>query len=82
MSDTVVINYCDTAVTNDLLEDGCTVADLLQECYAVEVAAPGGGGPPTNKEERACVRTTAFDLLKMGVLDRAEVRYIMRCSRY
>ncbi len=32
LSDTVVIDGCDSGVTNTLSEDGCTITDLVAEC--------------------------------------------------
>ena len=34
LSETVVIDFCDSGVENQLSDDGCTIADLIDECAA------------------------------------------------
>ena len=34
LSETVGIDGCDSGVFNDLLDDGCTISDLIEECAA------------------------------------------------
>jgi len=71
LSETVVIDGCDSGVENVLLEDGCTIFDLILEC-ADNVKNHG-------KFVR-CVTHLLRDLKKQEIITRKQKRAIRKCA--
>ena len=71
LSETVVIDGCDSGVTNHLATNGCTISDDIAECAA-------------NAENHgmfiSCVTRTTQLLLKAGVISGNEKDAIQRCA--
>jgi parallel beta-helix repeat protein len=71
LSGTVVINGCDSGVTNTLFSDGCTISDKIAELAA----------DPTNHGELVCaVAHYTNDLKKDGVITGAEKETLQSCA--
>jgi cysteine-rich repeat protein len=68
---TVVINSCDSQVSNTVLSDGCTISDEVGECAA---------NSTVNGAFQSCVSTLGDSLQKDGVLTGAENGRILRCA--
>ena len=71
LSPTVVVNSCDSTVANEVLADGCTITDLIEECFEIN-----------DRISRAyrCVKDTTNDLYNIGVIEWAERRLIRQCQ--
>ena len=68
---TVVIDGCDSQVSNTVLSDGCSISDEVDEC-AANSAAHGAF--------RSCVSKLGDDLQKDGVLTGPEKEQILSCA--
>ena len=71
LSETVVIDGCDSGVTNHLATNGCTISDDIAEC----AANAGNHGMFIS-----CVTRTTQLLLKAGVISGNEKDAIQRCA--
>jgi hypothetical protein len=71
LSDLVVIDGCDTGVANTLLDDGCTINDLVAQC----AADPGNHGDFTS-----CVAHFTNGLKGGGILSGADNGAIQSCA--
>ena len=69
-SETVVIGECETGVMNDLLDDGCSMLDLIAAC---EEEAGNHG------QYVRCVGWLAIEWMNSGLITGAERGRIMRC---
>ena len=63
------LGACDPGVANQVLDDGCTIADLLEAC------ATGAD------YDVPCVRSTASMLVDLGLVDHQQRAAIQRCAR-
>lgn len=68
---TVVIDDCDSEVDNELLDNGCTVADLVKKCAE---------GVRNHGEWARCVAHLTEDLKKAGNIDGREKGAIESCA--
>ena len=68
---TVVIDGCDSQVSNTVLSDGCSISDEVDEC-----AANGG----QHEEFQSCVSDLAGGIQVNGVLSGPETDQIMGCT--
>ena len=68
---TVVIDGCDSQVSNTVLSDGCSISDEVDEC-----AANGG----QHGEFQSCVSDLGGGPNKGGVLSGPETDQIMSCA--
>jgi hypothetical protein len=71
MNPTVVIDGCDSGVPNHLLENGCTISDLIAEC-AANAASHG--------EFVSCVADLTNDLRAAGFITGNEKGQIQQCA--
>ena len=71
LSSTVVIDGCDSGVTNHLLEGGCTISDLIAECAA---------GANNHGQFVSCVSHLTNGLKKDGVITGMEKGAIESCA--
>lgn len=71
LSSSIVIDDCDTGVTNELLGNGCTISDLIAGC--AEVASHHGSFV-------RCVSLLTRELRLDGTLLDGERRAILRCA--
>lgn len=71
LSPNVVIDGCDSGVTNHLLIDGCTISDLVDQC--AENASNHG-------EFVSCVSHLTNDLKKDGIISKKEKGKIQSCA--
>ena len=69
---TVVINFCDTGVTNYVDADGCTLADTLAQCAE---------GNPYCWEYESCISQLTADLVSQLLLTSAERDAVRDCAR-
>ena len=70
-SPTVVIDGCDSQVTNHVLDDGCTIADLIAECAA---------GAQNHGQFVSCVAELTNSLKRDGVITGLEKGAIQSCA--
>jgi hypothetical protein len=68
---TVVIDGCDSGVENVLLEDGCTISDLILEC---------ADNAKNHGKFIRCVSHLTRDLKRQGIITRKQKRAIRRCA--
>ena len=68
---TVVVGDCDSGVANALLDDGCTISDLVAGC---------GAGAGNHGAFVSCVAHLADELKSAGVITGAEKGQIMACA--
>jgi hypothetical protein len=68
---TVIIDGCDSGVDNILFEDGCTIADLIEEC-AQDARNHGGFS--------SCVSHLANDLKKQGDISDLDEDKLQSCA--
>jgi choice-of-anchor B domain-containing protein len=68
---TVVIDGCDSQVSNALLSEGCTISDEVDECAA---------NSTVNGAFQSCVSTLVDNLKKDGVLTGSEDAQILNCA--
>ncbi len=73
LTSAVVVDTCDSGVTNRLVSPGCTIADLLAQCEARQPRMK----PKVNK----CVTTTLTRLRKQRAITEREKKAIERCYR-
>lgn len=71
LSATVVISGCDSGVRNLLLEDGCTISDLIAVCAA---------NASNHGQFVSCVAHLTNDLKKDGLISGKEKAAIQRCA--
>jgi hypothetical protein len=71
LSDTVAIDDCDSGVENVLIEDGCTISDLISQC--ADYANNHCGFV-------SCVSHTTNDLKKDGIISSKMKGKIQRCA--
>ncbi len=71
LSETVVIDGCDSDVGNRLFEDGCTMADRIAAC--AEQAED-------HRDFKQCVKRLTKDWVRKGLLTPRERRAIRRCA--
>jgi len=71
LSPNVVIDGCDSGVTNHLLIDGCTISDLVDQC--AQNAAHHG-------EFVSCVANLTNELIASGIIRRSEKGQIQSCA--
>ncbi|MCH7994382.1 MAG: hypothetical protein IIB57_08055 [Planctomycetes bacterium] len=67
----ITVEQCPTGVTNELLDDGCTMNDVLSECSA---GARGHG------KSTACVARHANQWRRQGLLSGKDVGRIAHCA--
>ena len=67
----IVVEECPTGVTNELLDDGCTMNDVLSECSL---------GAHSHGESIACVARQANDWRRQGLLSGKDVGRIAHCA--
>ncbi len=70
LTDTIIVDWCDTGVTNHLFDDGCTMADLVAEC---QLDARNHGGVVS------CVSARARQWRDAGLINGEEVGRIVSC---
>lgn len=70
LNETIVIGECETGITNELFEDGCSVLDLIGECLA---------GASNHGEYVRCVGALARDWRQAGLITYLERVSIIRC---
>ena len=68
---TVVIDNCETAVQNHLLEDGCTMSDLIAECAT---------GAKNHGKFVSCVSHLTNDWKKQKLISGKEKGAIQSCA--
>ena len=68
---TVVIDGCDSQVSNTVLSDGCTISDEVDECAA---------NSTVNGAFQNCVSSLGDSLQKDGVLTGPEKDQILSCA--
>ena len=71
LSPNVVIDGCDSGVTNHLLIDGCTISDLIDQC--AQDAAHHGGFV-------SCVANLTNELIESGIIHGSEKGRIQSCA--
>jgi probable HAF family extracellular repeat protein len=71
LSDTVVIDSCDSGVENVLLEGGCTISDLILEC---------ADNAKNHGKFVRCVSHLLRDLKKQEIITSKQKRAIRRCA--
>jgi hypothetical protein len=71
LSATVVIDGCDSGVANLLLDDGCTISDLIADCAA---------GASNHGQFVSCVSSLTNDLKKAGLISGREKGAIQKCA--
>ncbi|ETW99469.1 MAG: hypothetical protein ETSY2_40785 [Candidatus Entotheonella gemina] len=71
LSATVVIDGCDSGVTNDLFDDGCTMSDLIMEC---------ADGASNHGHFVSCVSQLTNAWKKEGRISGREKGAIQRCA--
>lgn len=71
LSPTVVIDGCDSGVANVVLEDGCTIMDLIALCSAVA---------KNHGDFVSCVAQLTNELRKDGVITNKEKSAIQKCA--
>ncbi len=67
----IVVEECPTGVPNELLDDGCTMNDVLSECSV---------GAHSHGELTACVARHANEWRRQGLLSGKDVGRIVRCA--
>lgn len=73
LTGTVIIDDCDTGVTNGLLEGGCTISDKIAECAA---------GATNHGEFVNCVDLLTDELINKGYITGREKGRIQRCAAW
>ena len=71
LSQTVVIDGCDTGVQNELLGDGCSINDLIGEC---------ADNATNHGNFVSCVSKLTNDLKKSGIITGQEKGAIQSCA--
>ena len=71
LNETVDIDGCDSGVFNHLLDDGCTISDLIEECAA---------GANNHGQFVSCVAQLTNALKQEGIISRQEKAAIQRCA--
>jgi hypothetical protein len=71
LSATVVIDGCDSGVENHLLENGCTISDLVMQCAA---------GASNHDEFVSCVAHMTNELKKDKTINGREKGFIDSCA--
>ena len=71
LSDTVVIDGCDSGVANVLFDDGCTISDLIAECAA---------GANNHGQFVSCVAQLTKALKRQGIISGQEKGAIQSCA--
>lgn len=71
MDETIIINDCDTGVTNTFFDDGCTMADVLSECIS---------DARSRRREVSCVTEIARNWLRDRLITRREYSFIVICA--
>ncbi len=71
LSSTIVIDGCDTGVENQLLGDGCTLADLIGQCVGAAV---------NNELFVCCVAHLTNDWKQDGLISGADKGAIQSCA--
>ncbi|MCH9002368.1 MAG: hypothetical protein IIC02_07320, partial [Planctomycetes bacterium] len=67
----IVVGKCPTGVPNELLDDGCTMNDVLTECSL---------GAHSHGELTACVARQANEWRRQGLLSGKDVGRIAHCA--
>jgi hypothetical protein len=70
LQSSVVIDGSDCNVENQLLEDGCTMQDRVNECYETCT---------TRNEERRCLKSAIDAFYNLGVIDKPEWQLLKKC---
>jgi|GEM_PF-2746955 len=71
LSDMVIIDGCETRVSNTLLDDGCTIMDLIADCAAEAV---------NHGQFLSCVAEVTNDLKQAGIITGQEKGAIQNCA--
>ena len=71
LSETVVVDGCDSGVANVLLDDGCTISDLLAACEGISA---------NHGAYVSCVAFVTNELKKDGVISGKDKGKIQRCA--
>ncbi len=71
LSETVIIDGCDSGVGNLLFEDGCTMADLIAECAE---------GAVTHGQFVSCVALLTIEWKRAGLIEDQEEGLVERCA--
>ncbi len=71
LSETIVINDCDSGVANMLFEDGCTMADLIAEC---------ADGAANHGDFTSCVAQLTNEWKQSGLITGAEQGALQSCA--
>jgi hypothetical protein len=71
LSTTVVIDSCDSGVTNTLFPTGCTISDLIAGCTE---------GASNHGQFVSCVSHMTNDLKKAGTITGQQKGAIQRCA--
>jgi hypothetical protein len=71
LADTIVIGGCDSGVANVLLDGGCTISDLIDECAA---------GAANHGQFVSCVSHLTNELKNEGVISGRDKGKIMSCA--
>jgi len=67
LSSTVIVESCDSAVTNTRFPSGCTMADLMAECS-------------TLRRQKACLRNRTRRMMALDVLNDQQRDAILTCA--
>ncbi len=67
----IVVGECPTGVPNQLLEDGCTMSDVLSECSV---------GARSHGKSTACVARHANEWRRQGLLSGKDVGRLAHCA--
>ena len=71
LSETVVIDGCDSGAENDLLSTGCTITDEADKCASAAT---------THEEFTACMTQVTNRLVKMKIITNKEKSQIQKCA--
>lgn len=67
----VTLGECDPGVENQVLDDGCTIADLVAAC-----------GLAAGEYDVPCVRSATTQLADLGLIDGQQGNEIEKCARF
>ncbi len=71
LEDTVIIDDCDTGVTNEIVAEGCTMSDLIAQCAE---------GAKNHGKFVSCVAHLTNDWMKAGLISGKEKGKIQKCA--
>jgi hypothetical protein len=71
LTETVIIDSCDSGVLNVVLEDGCTMSDLIEQCSI---------GKKNHGQFASCISHLTNDWMKAGHISGAEKGAMQSCA--